>query len=173
MSAARSEATRRRVLRLVATAAAAPLGARLLFTPSAKASALPSVEIWKSPTCGCCARWVQYMRQAGFSLTVHETDDMAAIKDARGVPDDLRACHTAIVNGYVIEGHVPAADVLRLINERPPARGMAVPGMPPASPGMDQAGPSYLVILFGTPAGNRIYAHHTRVAMEMETNHVT
>jgi hypothetical protein len=101
------------------------------------------------------------MRKAGFSVTVRVSDDMAAIMQARGVSDDMRACHTAVVDGYVIEGHVPARDVMRLLGERPTARGLAVPGMPASAPGMDQPGEPYTVILFGAPSGDRPYMQHT------------
>ena len=85
---------------------------------------------------------------------------MVAIKRARGVPDDLQSCHTAVVDGYVIEGHVPASDIVRLLAERPQARGLAAPGMPASAPGMDEPGEPYAVVLFGTPAGDRVYAQH-------------
>jgi len=160
MNALSLTATRRNVLRLVAIAAAAPLAAGLAFAQPAGAASLTPVEMWKSPTCGCCGRWAQYMRQAGFSLTVHGTDDMEAVKEARGVPVGLRACHTAVVNGYVVEGHVPAPDIVRLIAEHPTAKGLAVPGMPAAAPGMDQPGQTYASVLFGTPDGDRPYAQH-------------
>jgi hypothetical protein len=85
---------------------------------------------------------------------------MAAIKRARGVPDDLQSCHTAVIDGYIIEGHVPANDVVRLITERPAAKGLSVPGMPASAPGMDQPGEPYTVILFGLSGGNRTFAQH-------------
>ena len=100
------------------------------------------------------------MQGAGFSVSVHDTGDMAAIKQARGVPDTLLSCHTAVVGGYVVEGHVPASDIKRLIAEQPSAKGVAVAGMPQSAPGMDQPGEPYTVVLFGTPSGDRIYAPH-------------
>lgn len=117
-----------------------------------------TVTVWKSPTCGCCGDWVTHMRQAGFNVVVHDKDDMQTVKQARGVPSQLQSCHTAEVDGYILEGHVPAADVRRLLAERPRARGLAVPGMPQGSPGMEtgQKDP-YDVILFGTPTGNSVY----------------
>ena len=116
--------------------------------------------VWKDPNCGCCDGWVQHMRKAGFSVTVRPSDNMAAVKQARGVPDDMQSCHTGVIDGYVIEGHVPAPDVAQLIEERPSAKGLAVPGMPASAPGMDQPGEPYTVMLFGTPAGNQTYARH-------------
>ena len=100
------------------------------------------------------------MSAAGFEATVHDVADLQAIKTARGVPDVLQSCHTAVVDGYVIEGHVPAADVRRLLAERPRAKGLTAPGMPPSSPGMDMPGTPYEVILFGGPGGQRIWARH-------------
>jgi hypothetical protein len=85
---------------------------------------------------------------------------MDAVKHTRGVPDALRSCHTAVVSGYVVEGHVPASDIKRLIAEQLSAKGLAVPGMPQSAPGMDQPGEPYTVVLFGTPTGDRVYAQH-------------
>lgn len=151
---------RRRVLRLVlATAGSALVGRSLPITP-ARATALPPIEVWKDPNCDCCDGWVRHMRQAGFDVTVRATDTIFAVKRARGVPDDMASCHTAVIDGYVIEGHVPASDVMRLIAERPSAKGLAAPGMPASAPGMDQPGEPYTVMLFGTPSGNQPYARH-------------
>ena len=125
------------------------------------ASALPPVIVWKDPNCGCCEKWIAHMRESGFSLSVVTTDKMDAIKAARRVPDDMQSCHTALIEGYVIEGHVPAGDIRRLISERPTAKGLAVPGMPASAPGMDRPGEHYDVMLFGVPFGDTVYAHHT------------
>jgi hypothetical protein len=153
--------TRRRILRGTLTLAATLPAAAWLFGRPSFASALPPVVVWKDPNCDCCDGWVRHMRKAGFGVTVRMSDDMAAIKQARGVPDNMRSCHTAVVYGYVIEGHVPARDVMRLIGERPTARGLAVPGMPASAPGMDQPGQPYIVMLFGAPSGNRPHAQYT------------
>lgn len=148
--------------RLLATTAPAALMLLLSGPGLANVAALPPVTVWKSPTCGCCGRWSEHMRQAGFTLTVHETADLAPVKQAHGIPDNLVACHTAEVGGYVIEGHVPPTDIVRLLTERPAAKGLAVPGMPSSSPGMDQpTGESYEVTLFGAPGGNRVFARHS------------
>ncbi len=133
-------------------------GAAVWAARAARAATLPPVAVWKDPDCGCCTGWVRHMRDAGFSVTVRDTTDMAAIKAARGVPDALQSCHTAVVAGYVIEGHVPAPAIQRLIAEQPAGRGLAVPGMPASAPGMDQPGEPFDVLLFGPPAGTRIYA---------------
>jgi len=100
------------------------------------------------------------MRTAGFPAAVAETDDMEAVKRRFAVPDALQSCHTATVDGYVLEGHVPAQDVRRLLTERPAARGLAAPGMPASAPGMDLPGQPYRVILFGTVSGDRVFAQH-------------
>jgi hypothetical protein len=108
----------------------------------ASAAATASVRaahmvVHKSPTCGCCGLWVEHMQKAGFHVEVIETDDLAPVKERLGVPYGKGSCHTAEVGGYVIEGHVPAEDVLRLLAERPKARGLVLPGMPLGSPGME------------------------------------
>jgi len=120
------------------------------------------VTVYKSPTCGCCRDWVEHMREAGFDVTVQDVADMDAIKQQHGVPGPLQSCHTAIVDGLVIEGHVPADLVERLLAERPAdAWGLAVPGMPAGSPGMEQDGRQepYDVILYNLRTrGATIYA---------------
>lgn len=114
------------------------------------------VTVYKSPTCGCCSDWVDHMREAGFDVTVEDVADLDAVKREHGVPGPLQSCHTAIVDGYVIEGHVPADLVARLLAERPAdAWGIAVPGMPAGSPGMEQGGSRdpYDVILYNARTG--------------------
>ncbi len=96
------------------------------------------VTVYKSPTCGCCGAWVDHLRESGFSVVVKEQDDLAPVKALLGIPYELQACHTATVGGYVIEGHVPAGDIRRLLAEQPRGIGLAVPGMPVGSPGMEQ-----------------------------------
>lgn len=138
---------------------AAALGGMTIVGGSAPAAA-QQVEVWKSPTCGCCGGWVKHMEAAGFSMKVHTIEDVDAVKAAQGVPDTLMSCHTAVVDGYVVEGHVPASDIRRLLAERPKARGLSAPGMPQSAPGMDMPGQPYDVIAFGTPEGNKVYAQH-------------
>lgn len=127
------------------------LAAATLTGPTAAAVAQETtVTVHKDPNCGCCTGWVQHLRESGFTVRVEETSDLDAIRTRLGVPPDLAACHTAEVAGYVVEGHVPAAAVRRLLAERPNARGLAVPGMPVGSPGMEGGRPApYLVMLFG------------------------
>ena len=100
-------------------------------------AALPRVEVFKSPDCGCCSAWVDHLKAAGFDVKVTSVDDTSAARKRFGMPDDFGSCHTATVGGYVIEGHVPAVEVKRLLAARPAALGLAVPGMPPGSPGME------------------------------------
>jgi len=150
--------TRRSALRLALAGAVLP-PASVAFG-GAHAETLPPVAVWKDRSCGCCGNWIRHMRDAGFSVSVSDTDDMAAVKQARGVPDALQSCHTAVIAGYVVEGHVPASDIKRLIAEKPSAKGLAVPGMPQSAPGMDQPGEPYTVVLFGMPTGDQIYAQH-------------
>ena len=95
-----------------------------------------SLTVYKSPSCGCCAKWVDYLEAAGFATVVHDDDDMNTVKDNLGVPQGVRSCHTAQVERYLIEGHVPVEDIRRLLAERPKVAGLAVPGMPASSPGM-------------------------------------
>ena len=116
-----------------------------------------SIVVHKSPKCSCCSRWVRHLEKAGFRATVAETENLDAIHKALGVPTDLTSCHTAEVDGYVLEGHVPAAAVRRLLEERPNAIGLAVPGMPAGSPGMEIGVPDkYEVVLFGA-AGRQTF----------------
>ncbi len=125
----------------------APAAAPAASPASASQSTL---VVYKTPTCGCCQKWVDHMRDAGFAVDVHNLSDLTAVKDSAGVPSDMRTCHTAKVGGYAIEGHVPAADVRRLLATRPAVAGLAVPGMPVGSPGME--GPfrdRYDVLTFG------------------------
>ena len=148
--------TRRAWLGSVAAAGAALLAGRPL-----RASGLvaPEILIYKSPTCGCCGKWVDHVRAAGFVPTVRDVANIDATKRDLGVPGDLASCHTAVVEGYLVEGHVPADVVLKLLAEKPRAAGIAVPGMPMGSPGME--GPSkqaYDVFLFQRDGSKRVYA---------------
>ncbi len=128
---------------------AAGLGS-LLFARHA-AAAQPVVDVARSPGCGCCGGWIGHMRAEGFTVRDRLAEDLAPLKSRLGVPADLQSCHTATVDGYVIEGHVPAREVRRLLEERPSAIGLAVSGMPMGSPGMETGGAadSYEVLLFG------------------------
>jgi hypothetical protein len=105
--------------------------------PASSDSDLPDAIVYKTPTCGCCQKWVEHLQDHGFAVQTRDTGQLTAIKDEYGLPGDMRSCHTAEIDGYVIEGHVPAADIKRLLRERPQAKGLAVPGMPLGSPGME------------------------------------
>ena len=120
-----------------------------------------ALVVYKSASCGCCRNWVEHMQKAGFTVVVHDVDDVQPMKDASGVPAALRSCHTAVAGTYVIEGHVPASDIRRLLHERPAIAGLAVPGMPAGSPGMEGTpGERYDVMTFGGSGAQRIYASH-------------
>ncbi len=99
-----------------------------------------AILVYKNPACGCCGKWIDHMREHGFVVEVRDVADLREIKATAGVPQELSSCHTAIVDGYAVEGHVPADVILRLLEERPPVAGLAVPGMPAGSPGMEMEG---------------------------------
>ena len=120
-------------LRFLASAALA--GFVALSSPLAALA--ETITVHKTPWCGCCSAWVEHLREAGFEVEVEEAEDLAPYRVALGVPDQLMSCHTAEVDGYAIEGHVPAEEIKRLLVERPDARGLSVPGMPMGSPGME------------------------------------
>lgn len=101
------------------------------------AQSVPQAEVFKSPYCGCCKKWVEHLRQNGFQVKTHDVNDVPAVRKQMGMPDRLGSCHTARMGGYVVEGHVPAADILRMLKEKPKALGLTVPSMPPGSPGME------------------------------------
>ncbi len=124
-------------------------------------AAVPELTVYKSPSCGCCGDWVAHVRDAGFSVRVEHVDDLIPIKERFGVPPELDACHTAMIDGFVVEGHVPAREIVRLLDERPDAIGLAVPGMPLGSPGMEQgdAAEPFDVILFAATE-RRVYARY-------------
>lgn len=117
------------------------------------------ITVYKSPWCGCCGNWVKHMKANGFSVVTKEVEDMDRIKKALGVPEPFQSCHTAVTEGYVIEGHVPAQDLTRLLAEKPKARGLAVPGMPSGSPGMEGGeAEKYDVLLFRSDGAAALYA---------------
>jgi hypothetical protein len=124
------------------------------------------VEVWKDPSCGCCKEWVTHLQQHGFAVTVHETGN-AAVRAKLGIPQKLGSCHTAVVGGYALEGHVPAQEVRRLLKERPAALGLAVPGMPVGGPGMDAPAykgrrDPYDVLLVLRSGDVRVYASYNK-----------
>ncbi|MBM6583210.1 DUF411 domain-containing protein [Microvirga sp. BT689] len=137
-------------------------GALLAHSRSLRAQDLPKIVVSKDPTCGCCTSWVDHLRQAGFSADVIETPEINRVKVRLGVPQDLASCHTAEIGGYIIEGHVPADAIKRLLAEKPAGKGLAVAGMPMGSPGMEMEGmapETYEVVLFG-PTGQKTFARY-------------
>jgi len=143
----------------------AAAAATVLAAAPGLAAPAPSFVMWHNPGCGCCLEWAKRMEAAfGRTLPVIEAADLPAIKRARGVPADLQSCHTALIHGYVIEGHVPPADIHRLIRSRGRAvRGLAVPGMPAGSPGMDvghNRREPYQVIAFDAQGRRSVFASH-------------
>ena len=122
------------------------------------AAAIPMV-VYKDPNCGCCTKWVGLMRSAGFEVSIRDTSDMASIKTRYKVPAALGSCHTALVGGYVVEGHVPADLITRLLKEKPKVLGLAVPGMPMGSPGMEgSTKDAYDVVTFDAAGKSTVYA---------------
>ncbi|MEA1071789.1 DUF411 domain-containing protein [Sphingomonas sp. LY29] len=121
-----------------------------------------TMTVYKSPTCGCCAKWIEHVQKNGFTTKVVETQDMAAVKAKAGIPDAQRSCHTTMVGGYVVEGHVPASDIKRLLAQKPKARGIAVAGMPMGSPGMEHGDhrEPYKTMLIGTDGKTKVFASH-------------
>ncbi|HYC97984.1 DUF411 domain-containing protein [Brevundimonas sp.] len=146
---------------LIASGVALGLGG----TAAAQARGSRALAVYKSPTCACCEGWIAHMREAGFTAAVHITSDLRALRQSRGLPDALASCHTGVIDGYLVEGHVPAADVIRLLAERPDALGLTAPGMPPGSPGMEtpdgrkQPFDTLLVLRSGQ---TRVFARHGR-----------
>lgn len=135
-------------------------GAATSVAPSPRKA--PHLQVHKSTGCTCCDAWVAHMKSAGFTANVDEVADVGPVKSRLGVPANLVSCHTAEVDGYFLEGHVPAADALRLLVERPTAKGLTVPGMPLGSPGMEVPGQSqaYDVLLVAADGSTRKFAHH-------------
>jgi hypothetical protein len=127
-------------------------------------SAATSVVVYKSPTCGCCSSWIAHLKANGFQVAAHDVGDaeLRAVGQSAGLTDNLASCHTAKVGGYIVEGHVPAADIQRMLKEKPAIAGIAVPGMPMGSPGMEQGGRKdpYDVIAFTKNGKTTVFAKH-------------
>ncbi|MGB6924241.1 MAG: DUF411 domain-containing protein [Methyloceanibacter sp.] len=138
--------------------------ALLWAAPAAADSSTPPIEVWKSATCECCVNWVKHLEANGFEVKVNGANSgtLAALKRQAGIPDKLASCHTAKIDGYVIEGHVPGSDIKRLVAERPEAIGLAVPGMPIGSPGMEQGAVTepYDVLLVKKDGTTEVFAKH-------------
>ncbi len=159
---------RRTVLRAVLTT----LGATTFgFSKSGNASSPADVvTVWKTPTCGCCKDWVIHLSKEGFNVVTNDVNDTAPIRQKLGLPAKFGSCHTAQVGGYVLEGHVPAREVKRLLREKPVAIGLAVPGMPAGSPGMEMRGEmlgvrdAFDVVLVTRDGSSRVYESYTAKA---------
>ena len=152
----RGKVERSRIALILGGAAFAVLEAR-----PALAGISAEVVVYKSPTCGCCAEWVTHLRRHGFRVRTEEVADLQPIKARHGVPGELQSCHTALVGGYVVEGHVPADLIERLLRERPKVTGLAVPGMPVGSPGMNVPGvpaERYRVLAFDQSGKTEVFA---------------
>ncbi|CAN7330530.1 DUF411 domain-containing protein [Variovorax sp. LjRoot290] len=137
------------------------IGATPFLQPGQSLAAAP-IQVYKNPECGCCSAWVDHLKAAGFSVRVTETPDMSSIRRRFGMPERLAGCHTATLEGYVLEGHVPAADIKRLMATKPQAVGLAVPGMPVGSPGMEYGNrrEPYKVLLIDRRGRDSVFASY-------------
>jgi hypothetical protein len=151
-----------KVLKMLVAGIAVTVPVAALVAQTTRPSDKPTIQVYKTPTCGCCSKWVDHLKAAGYSVTTTDLDDIEAVKTKYGVPTDLGSCHTAVANGYVIEGHVPVADITRMLKEKPKIAGIAVPSMPAGSPGMEVPGgrvQPYRVIAFEKSGGKTsVYA---------------
>lgn len=151
------------IARMAVTALGGAAMTTLLPRIGAAAPKPTPITVYKDPSCGCCKNWVEHLRANGFAPEAHDRADMDALKESLGVPTALRSCHTAVLGRYVIEGHVPAADVKQLLATKPAKTvGLAVPGMPAGSPGMEMGGrvDRYDVIAFAPGGATRVFARH-------------
>jgi hypothetical protein len=154
--------SRRTFVTRAAGLAFASIGARRLWGLAAPGTGT-AITVYKSASCGCCAKWVDHLKANGFTPAVHDDEGMDAIKDEMGVPRDVRSCHTALLGRYLVEGHVPASDLRRLLAEKPDIAGLAAPGMPGSSPGMAAPGAAhepYEVLAFTRDGKTRVFARH-------------
>jgi hypothetical protein len=135
--------------------------AALIGLPMLASAATQSIEVYKTATCGCCEAWVRHLRANGFKVNAHDVANPSDTREKMGIPDRLGSCHTAVVGGYAIEGHVPAAEIKRLLAAKPKAKGLAVPSMPPGSPGMEGAAHMpYDVLLVNNDGSTKVYKHY-------------
>jgi hypothetical protein len=149
------------IVRSAGLVAAAVLGSRAWA--AAAANPRTPITVYKSRRCGCCAKWVDHLRENGFEPSIRDEVRMEAIRDELGIPENVRSCHSALVGRYLIEGHVPASDIRRLLAEHPKVAGLAVPEMPKGTPGMAAPGAPpepYEVLAFTADGATRVYARH-------------
>lgn len=135
--------------------------AAVLGLPTFAMAALPLIEVYKSASCGCCSEWIKHLETIGFTVRAKNVEMPAQYRTLAGIPDQLGSCHTGLVNGYAIEGHVPASEIKQLLRDKPKARGLAVPAMPMGSPGME--GPrkeAYDVLLVKNDGSTKLYKHY-------------
>ena len=120
------------------------------------------IEVYRSPSCGCCGKWIAHLKENQFDVKDHVTNDVQVIKDKYGVPEKMASCHTALVNGYVVEGHVPAADIKKLLKLKPAVIGISVPGMPSGTPGMEMGGRKdpYQVVSFDKEKKYQVFSSY-------------
>ncbi len=130
-------------------------------TLSSRDAGALEITVYKSPACGCCSKWIAHLEANGFKVVAHDREDMTSVKIENGVRREFSSCHTAVIDGYVIEGHVPAEDIQRLLQDRPAVAGIAVPGMPIGSPGMEGPNPqAYDVVTFDAVGNTNVFASH-------------
>ncbi len=154
---------RRTALKAASAALFTPLFASLLAPLAAHANRKPQITVYKTPTYGCCHEWVEHLEANGFAVVANDVPSTAPYRERYGVPKELGSCHTGVIDGYALEGHVPAADIRRLLAERPRARGLSVPGMPVGSPGMEVEGSrrdAYDVVLFADDGSRKVWQHY-------------
>jgi hypothetical protein len=143
---------------MLASAIGAPLAVNAAANTAAKSTV---IDVYKTASCGCCEGWVQHLRDAGFTVKAHNVDDTSVYRAKYGIPEELGSCHTGVVKGYGIEGHVPATEIKRLLAEKPKARGLTVPGMPVGSPGMEGSRKdAFDVLLVKGDGSNLVYKHY-------------
>lgn len=151
--------TRRTILGAISTLALTA------WAGSAMAASSAAIVAYRNPGCGCCEKWAEQLKAAGFDVTMQDDPDLASRRSAAGVPDDLAGCHTALMGDYVIEGHVPLADIQRLLTEKPQIRGIAVPGMPMGSPGMEMGDSrdAYDVVAFDSTGNRSVFTSYPAI----------
>lgn len=153
-------ARRRHVLTLALAAAAIAWSSGVWLAAQTRGGTRPQLTVYKSATCGCCKLWIEHMTSNGFEVKAFDVEDIDAVKRERGVPSAAASCHTGIVNGYIVEGHVPADAVLKMLKDKPDIKGIAVPGMPVGSPGMEVAGApkqAYAIVSIDKAGKTQIY----------------
>lgn len=138
-------------------------GAQTQAATLASAGAIDTLAVatWKTPTCGCCSQWVEYMRKHGYRVSATDVANVAPVKRQHGLPEDMESCHTSLIGGYVVEGHVPVEDIRRMLAERPDIIGIAAPGMPQGSPGMETGiVQKYNVMAIGKDGSKKVWSAH-------------